>query len=207
MFASWQKAMTNLNSVLKSRDITLLTTVHRVKAMVFCHIRLWELDHKEDGELKNWCIWTVVLEKTPEGPLDSKEIKPVNLKGKQPLILIGKTNDEAETPVFWSSDANNWLIGKVIFQCWKKCWERLRAEGEEGIRGWDGWMASSMQWTWTWANSGRRWGTQRLACCSPWGRKELDMTEQLNNNKRSVKPKIQKISLWSCKEKENAKEK
>ena len=149
---------------------------------------------------------TVELEKTPGSPLDSKEIKPVSLKRNQSWILVGRTNAEAETPVFWSSDANSWLIGKVIFQSWKKCSERLRAEGEEGIRGWDGWMASLMQWTWTWANSGRRWGTEKLACCSPWGRKELDVTEQLNNHKRSVKPKIQTISLWSCKDKEHAEE-
>ena len=79
-------------------------------------------------------------------------IKPVNLKGDQPWIFTGRIDAEAQ--VFWSSDANSWLIG-----CW--CWERLRAEGEEDIRGWDGWMASLMQWTWTWANFGRWWGIWR----------------------------------------------
>ena len=92
-----------------------------------------------------------MLEKTPESALDSKEIKPVNLKEDQPWIFSGRT--DAEAPVFWSSDAN--------MTRWKSpwCWERLRAKGENGVRGWDGWTASLMQWTWTWANSGIRWGT------------------------------------------------
>ena len=80
-----RKAMTNLNSILKSRDITLPTKVHLVKAMVFSssHVWMWELDHKESLAPKNWCFWTVVLEKTLENPLDCKEIKSVNPKGNQ----------------------------------------------------------------------------------------------------------------------------
>ena len=74
------------------------------------HVQLWELHHKEGRAPKNWCLWTLVLEKTPESPLDSK-IKPVNLKGDQLWIFTGRINPEAE--VFWSSDANGWLIGKV----------------------------------------------------------------------------------------------
>ena len=97
----------------------------------------------------------MVLEKTPKSILDSKELKPVNLKGNQPWILIGRTDAEVETPVLRSYDVNSWLIGKV-----PGCWERLRAE-EEGFRGWDGWMASPTQWTWTWANSRRWWRTER----------------------------------------------
>ena len=77
------------------------------------HVWLWELDHKEGGLLKNWCLWIVVLEKTPKSPLDSKKIKPVILKGNQPWVLIGRTDAETKTPVFWSSDANSWLIGKA----------------------------------------------------------------------------------------------
>ena len=76
------------------------------------HVWLWDLDCKEGRGLKKWCLWSVVLEKTPESPLDSK-IKPVNLKGNQPWILIGRIDAEAKAPVFWSSDANSWLIGKV----------------------------------------------------------------------------------------------
>ena len=78
------------------------------------HIQLWQLDHKEGRTPKNWCLRTVVLEKTPESPLVSEEIKPVNLKGDQPWILTRRTDVEAEVPGFWSSDANWQLIGKVL---------------------------------------------------------------------------------------------
>ena len=90
---------------------------------------------------------------TLESPLDSKEIKPVNPKGNQPWKLIGRTDAEAEAPILQPPDANSQLIGRL----W--CWERLKAKKEEGGRGWDGWMASPMQWTWTWVNSRRWWGT------------------------------------------------
>ena len=99
----------------------------------------------------------MVLGKTPESPLDSKEIKPVNLKGDQPWIFTGRTDAEAEWRssilVIWYEQTTHWKSP------W--CWEGLRAKGEEGIRGWDGWTASPMQWTWTWANSRRWWGTGR----------------------------------------------
>ena len=73
---------------------------------------MWELDHKEGWVLKNWCFWSVLLEKTLESPLDRKEIKPVNPKGNQPLIFIGRTDAEAEAPLFWPPIAKSWLIGK-----------------------------------------------------------------------------------------------
>ena len=76
------------------------------------HVWMWELDHKEGWALKNWCIWTVVLEKIPESPLGCKEIQPVHPKGNQSWIFIGRTNAEAETPILWPPDANNWLIWK-----------------------------------------------------------------------------------------------
>ena len=105
--------MTNLDSILKSRDITLSTKVHLVKAMVFCgHVWMWELDYKESWVPKNWCFWNVVLEKTLESPLDCKEIQPVNPRGDQSWVFIGKTDVEAETPIFWPPDAESWLIWK-----------------------------------------------------------------------------------------------
>ena len=76
------------------------------------HVWIWELDYKESWALKNWCFWTVVLEKTLESPLDCKEIQPVHPKGNQSWILFGRTEDEAETPILWPSDMKNWLIGK-----------------------------------------------------------------------------------------------
>ena len=131
-----RKVMTKLDSILKSRDIILTTKVHIVKAMVFpVHARLWELDCKEGRSRKNRCLQTVELETTSESSLDSKEIKPVNLKGNQPWILIGRTDAGAETPVFWSSDENSWLIGK--FPDAGKDWRQKekRASVDE-IAGW-----------------------------------------------------------------------
>ena len=112
-----RKAMTNLDSVLKSKDITLLTKVHIVKAMVFFfsnHAWMLELDHKEGWVLKNWCLLIVMLVKTLESPLDRKEIKPLNPKGNQSWIFIGRTDAEAEAPMFWPSDVKSWLIGKDL---------------------------------------------------------------------------------------------
>ena len=108
-----RKAMTNLDSILKSRDIILLTKFCLVKAMVFPVVMYGcELDYKESWVLKNWCFWTVVLEKTLKSPLDCKEIKLVNPKGNQSWIFIGKTDAEAEAPILWPPNGKNWLIGK-----------------------------------------------------------------------------------------------
>ena len=127
-----KKVMTNLDSILKSREITLPTKVHLVKAMAFPVVmKRWELDHKGDWTPKNWCFWTAVLEKTPESPLHSKNIKPINPKGNQPWICIGRTDAEGETPILWPPHGKNWLI-------WKdpdpgKDWR----QEEKGMRGWD----------------------------------------------------------------------
>ena len=117
---------------------------------------MWELDYKENWAQKNWCFWTVVLEKTLESPLDCKEIQPVCPKGDQSWVFTGRTDAEAETPTLWPPDAE--------LTHWRRpwCWERLRA-GEEGDnRGWHGWMAMSpTQWTWAWVDSGSWWWTGR----------------------------------------------
>ena len=109
-----RKVMTNLDSILKSRDITLPTKVCLVKAMVFPVVMYggesWTV--KESWELKNWCFWTVVLEKTLESPLNCKEIQPVHLKGDQSWVFIGRTDAEAETPIFWSPDSKSGVIWK-----------------------------------------------------------------------------------------------
>ena len=105
--------MTNLDNILQSRDVILPTKVHIVKAMVFpvvFHVWLWELNHKE-GRAQNCCFRIVVLEKILKNPLDYKEIKPVNPKGHQPWIFIGRTDAEAEAPILWPSDENSWLPG------------------------------------------------------------------------------------------------
>ena len=108
------KAMTNLDRVLKSRDITLLTKVCIVKAMVY-PVVMYGCDsqtHKESWALKNWCFWIVELEKTFESPSDCREIQPVHPKGNQPLIFIGRTDAAAEAPILWPPDVDNWLIRK-----------------------------------------------------------------------------------------------
>ena len=113
---------------------------------------------------QSWC-WKRLLK-----VLDCKEIQPVHPEGNRSWIFIGRTDAEAEAPILWPPDANNWLIRRP----WS--WERLKAEGEGDDRGWDGWMASPTQWTWVWVSSGSWW----WMCCSPWGRKESDITEWLN---------------------------
>ena len=107
-----RKAMTNLDSILKSRDITLPLKVYIVQAMFLScsHVWIWELDHKEGWVPKNWCFWAVVLEKTLESPLDCKEIKPIDPKGNQPWIFIGRTDAEIEASILWPPDVKSWLI-------------------------------------------------------------------------------------------------
>ena len=115
------------------------------------HVWMWELDYKESWARKNWCFWTVVLEKTLESPLnwrDCKKIQPVHPKGSQSWIFTGRTDAEAEIPILWPPDAMNWLIGK---RSW--CWERLKVGREGDNRGLDCWMASLTRWTWVWASS------------------------------------------------------
>ena len=125
--------MTNLDSILESRDITLPTKVHLVKAMVF-PVVMWELDCKESWALKNWCFWTVVLAKTLESSLDCKEIQPVHPEGDQSWVFIGRTDAEAESPILWPPDAKSWLTGKDpdTGRDWgpeEKGWQRMRCLG------------------------------------------------------------------------------
>ena len=119
------------------------------------HVWMWELDCEESWALKNWCFWIVVLEKTLESPLDCREIQPAHPKGDQSWIFIETTSTEAETPILWPPNANNWLLGKT--KPW--CFERLKAGGEEDNRGWYSWMASPTWWTWVWAHSRSCWWT------------------------------------------------
>ena len=112
---------------------------------------MWELDCEESWAPKNWCFWTVVLEKTLESPLNCKEIQPVHPKGDQSWVFIARTDDKAETPIPWPRHVKSWLIGRV----W--CWEGLEAVGKGDDRGWDGWMASPTLWTRVWLNSRSWW--------------------------------------------------
>ena len=169
--------MTNLDSILKSRDITLPTKVRLVKAIVSSssHVWMWEVDYKESQTLKNWCFWTVVLEKTLESPLDCKEIQPVNPKRNQSWIFIGRTDVEAETPILWPPDAKNWLIWKDP-DAGKDWRQEEKGMTEDEMVGWHHTL-NGHEFGWT---LGVGDGQGGLACCSPWGRKESDTTEWLN---------------------------
>ena len=153
------KAMTYLDS----RDIPSPTKVHLVKAMVFpvvmygCEnwtIRKAECQRTDTFDL--WCRRRLSWES-----LDCKEIKPVNPKGKQSWIFIGRTDAEAEAPILWPPEAKNWLIGKNPDT--GKDWRQEK----KADRGWDGWMSSLTQWTWVWEAPGVGDGQGSLACCSP----------------------------------------
>ena len=179
-----RKVMVNLDSILKSRDITLPKILHLVKAMVLkkksydfssSHVWMWELDYKDSWVLKNWCFWTMVLEKTLESPLDCKEIQPVHPKGNQPWIFIGRTDAEAETPILWPPDTNNWFIGKDpdAGKDWR--WEK-KGTTEDEMPGWHHCLKGHEFEQ----ASGVGDGQGGLECCSPWDCQELDTTERLN---------------------------
>ena len=171
-----RKVMTNLDSILKSRDMTLSTKVCLVKAMVFPVVMYGcELDYKESWAPKNWCFWTVVLEKTLESPLDCKEIQPVPPKGDQSWVFIGRTDAEAETPILWPPDAKSWLIWKDPLA--GKDWglEEKRATEDEMV-GWHHWLNEhGFEWI-----LGVGDGQQSLACCGSCSHKESDTAEQMN---------------------------
>ena len=136
---------------------------------------MWELDYKESWVPKNWCFWTVVLEKTLESPLDSKEIQPVHSKGDQPWVFIGGTDVEAETPILWAPDAKSWLIGKDpdAVRDWG---QEEKGTTEDEMAGWHH-RLNGLEFGWT---PGVGVGQGSLVCCSSWGHKESDTTEQLN---------------------------
>ena len=153
---------------------------------------MWELDCEGGWAPKNWCFWTVVLEKTLESPLDCKEIQPVHSKGDQPWVFIGRTDVEAEIPIFWPSDVKSWLIWKDpnVGQDWGQ--EEKGMTGDEMV-GWhhrlDG---RASEWT-----PGVGDGQGGLACCSSWGHKELDMTEQLNWTEPNLVPG-NSLAIYTC---------
>ena len=171
-----RQAMTNLESVLKKQrhHFPDNITCSQSYGFSYSYVWMWDLDCKESWAPKYWCFCIVVLEKTVESLSDSKEIKPVNPKGNQSWIFIGRTDAKTEAPILWTPDE---------LTHWKRSWfwERLKAEGEGNNRGWDGWISLMIQWIWVWANLGDSEEQGSLVCCSPWGHKESDMTEWLDN--------------------------
>ena len=183
----WQR-MRWLDSIIESMDMNL-SKLQEIAEMLLCHkgpssqscsfssshVWMWELDHKEGWAPKNWCFWTVVLEKTPESPLDCKEIKLVNPQGNQSWIFIGRTDAEAEAPILWPPDAKNWLTGKDpdAGKDWRQ--EETGMTKDEMV----GWHHRLNGHKFKQA-PGNGEGQGSLVCCSPWGLKESDTTEQLN---------------------------
>ena len=182
--------MTNLDSIFKSRDITLSTKFCLCQGYGFSsgHVWMWELDYKESWALKNWCFWTMVLEETLENSLDCKEIQPVNPKGNQSWIIIGRT--DAEAPIIWPPDAKNWLIGKDpgTGTDWR---QEETGMTEDEMIGWhhrlDGHEVEQAL--------GLGDGQGSLACCRPLGHKELDRTERLNWKLNGIKNRLLHSSL------------
>ena len=138
---------------------------------------MWEFDHKGGWVPKNWCFQIVVLEKTLESPLDSKEIKPVNPRENQPWIFVGRTDAEIEAPIFWPPDTKNWLIGKDsdAGQDWR---QEEKGTTEDEMIGRHYWLDGHEFEQALGVGDGQG----GLACCSPWGHKELNTTEWLKNS-------------------------
>ena len=142
---------------------------------------MWELDYRESWAPKNWCFWTVVLDKTLESSLDCKEIQPVHPKGDQSWMFTGRTDVEAELQYFghlmWKADSFEKTLMLLGIR------ERLKAGGEGDDRGWDGWMASPIQWIWVWVNSRSWWWTGRPGVLQSMGSQRLrhDWVTELNS--------------------------
>ena len=149
-----RKVMTNLDSIFKSRDMTLPTKVHLVKAMVFPVVMYgcesWTVKKAERQRIDAFELWCW---RRLESPLDCRKIQPVHPKGNQSWVFIGRTDAEAETPILWPPHSKGWLIGKDPDA--GRGWGRRRGDN----RGWDGWMASLTRWTWVWVKSGCWWWT------------------------------------------------
>ena len=170
-----RKVMTNLDTILKNRDITLSTKVRLVKAMVFPVVMYgcesWTIKNAEHWRIDAFELWCL---RRLESPLDCEEIQPVNPIGNQSWIFIGRTN--AEAPILWPPDAKNWLSGKDPDA--EKDWR----QEEKGMTENDGWMASPTQWTWVWASSGSWWWTGRPGVLQSMGSQRVgkDWATELN---------------------------
>ena len=139
------------------------------------HVWMWELNGEEGWALKNWCFWTVMLEKTLESPLDCKEIQPVHSEGDQPWNFFGRNDAKAETPIIWPPHAKSWLIGKDS-DAGRDWGQEEKGTTEDEMAGWHDWLnGRESEWT-----PGDGDGQRGLACCDSWGHKESVRTEWLN---------------------------
>ena len=177
MLAPWKKSYDKPRWHIKKQRHYFASKGHSSQSYVFSnsHVWTWELDHKESWAPKNWCFWTVVLEKTLESPLGCKEIQPVHPKGDWSWIFIGRTDAEAESPMLWPHDAKNWLIGKGP-DAGKDWRQEEKGITEDEMAGWHH-QLDGREFEWT---LGVGDGQGGVACCNSWGHKELDTTERLN---------------------------
>ena len=168
MLAPWKKSYDQLRQHIKKQRHYFANKGPSSQSYGFSssHVWMWELECKESWALKDLCFWTVVLTKTLESSLDCKEIKPVNPKGKQCWIFIGRTDAEAETPMLWPRDAKNWLIGKDPDAGKDGRWEE-KGTTEDEMVGWHHWLDGHEFGQALGAGDGQR----NLVCSSPWGRK------------------------------------
>ena len=184
MSASWQESYDKPRQCLKKRrhHFAAKSSYSQRYGISSCHLWMLELVHKEGWVPKNWCLQTVVLEKTPESLLDSEEIKLINLKGNQPWIFTRRSDAEVETALFWSSDVNSWLIEKFP-NAGKDWWQKEKRASVDERAGWHRWCnAHELGQT-----LGDGEGQRGRACYSPWGRKESGMTAWLKNNNQVTK--------------------
>ena len=176
MLTLWKESYDHLDSIFKSRNITLPTKVCLVKAMVFPvvmygreHWSIKKAEHRRIDVFELWC-WRRL-----ESPLDCKEIQPVHPKGDQSWVFIGRTDVEAETPIIWPPDAKSWLIWKDR-DAGKDWRQEEKGTTQDEMAGWHHWLnGHGFGWT-----PGVGYGQGGLVCCGSWGRKESEMTERLN---------------------------
>ena len=180
MLAPWKKSYDKPRQHIKKQRHHFVNKGPSSQSYGFSssHVQMRELDQKEGWAPKNSCFWTAVLKKILESPLDSKEIKPVNPKGNQSWIFIGRTDVETETPILWPPDAKTWLIEKDLDA--GKDWGQEKRVTEDEIVGWHHQLnGHAFEQT-----LGESEGQGSLACCSPRGHKKSDMSERLSNNKK-----------------------
>ena len=192
MLVPWKKSYYKPRQSIKIRDISLPTKVRIVKAIIFPVVMYGcELNHKEGWVPKNWCFQTVVLEKTLESLLGSKEIKPGIPKGNQPWIFLGRTDAEAEAPILWPPDAKSWLIGKDpdTGKYWR---QEEKGMTEDDMVGWHHWLnGHDFEQA-----PGDGEGQRSLACCSPWGQKESTQLCNWTATEHNKLPLHQNLPKW-----------
>ena len=163
MLTSWKKSSDQPRQHIKNQRHNSANKDPSSQSYSFSnsHVWMWELDYKESWVPKNWCFWTVVLEKTLESPLDSKEIQKAHPKGNPSWVFIARTDAEAKTPNLWPPDVKNWLIWKDsdAGKDWR--WEEKGTTEDEIVGSIWGIEASLTQWTWVWVNCGSWWWTGR----------------------------------------------